>query len=68
MMLGVLAGMVLCCAVLLMRFLLNDAYVTAEDITRHLGAQPLASIPETDLEEYQKQMKFARIRTKEVTA
>ena len=68
MMLGVLAGMVLCCAVLLVRFLLNDAYVTAEDVARHLGTQPLVSIPETDMEEYQTQRKFARVRTKEVTA
>lgn len=67
-MMGVLVGMVLCCAVLLARFLLNDSFVTAEDVARRLGVQPLASIPETDLDAYQKRMKnVVRMRTKEVT-
>lgn len=67
-MLGVLAGMVLCCAVLLVRYLLNDSFITAEDVARRLGTQPLASIPETDLDAYQKKSKYAAAwRTKEVT-
>ena len=48
-MLGGLAGAVLCCAVLLVRFLMNDTFVTPDDIAKYFGVQPLATIPESDL-------------------
>ncbi|MBM6716085.1 capsular polysaccharide biosynthesis protein [Gemmiger formicilis] len=48
-MLGGLAGAVLCCAVLLVRFLMNDTFVTPDDIAKYFGVQPLATIPEGDL-------------------
>lgn len=48
-MLGALAGAVLCCAVLLVRFLMNDTFVTPDDIAKYFGVQPLATIPEADL-------------------
>lgn len=67
-MLGVLAGILVCCGVLLVRFLLNDSFVTAEDLARRLGAQPLATIPEADLSMEQRRLKRAAIRPKEVTA
>lgn len=47
--LGGLAGVVLCCAVLLVRFLMNDTFVTPDDIAKYFGVQPLATIPEGDL-------------------
>lgn len=48
-MLGGLAGAALCCALLLVRFLMNDTFVTPDDITKYFGVQPLATIPEGDL-------------------
>lgn len=47
--LGGLAGAVLCCAILLVRFLMNDTFVTPDDIAKYFGVQPLATIPESDL-------------------
>ena len=51
-MLGGLAGAVLCCAVLLVRFLMNDTFVTPDDIAKYFGVQPLATIPEADLGDF----------------
>ena len=48
-MLGGMAGAVLCCAILLVRFLMNDTFVTPDDIAKYFGVQPLATIPESDL-------------------
>lgn len=48
-MLGGLAGAVLFCGILLVRFLMNDTFVTPDDIAKYLGVQPLATIPEGDL-------------------
>lgn len=44
------AGAVLCCVVLLVRFLMNDTFVTPDDIAKYFGVQPLATIPEGDLD------------------
>lgn len=57
---GVLLGVVACCAVLLIRFLVNDTFVTAEDLTRRFGIQPLASIPEADLGAFNKRLKYKK--------
>lgn len=46
---GFVMGIAACCGVLLLRFLLNDSFVTSEDLVRHFGVQPLAAIPEGDL-------------------
>lgn len=48
--LGALVGAVLCCAVLVIRFLLNDTFETPEDISKYFGVQPLATIPEANLD------------------
>lgn len=55
--LGVVAGLVLCCGVLLVRFLINDTFVTADDLARRLGAQPLSSIPEANFGGFHKRWK-----------
>lgn len=48
-MLGGLVGAVLFCGILLVRFLVNDTFVTPDDVAKYLGVQPLATIPEGDL-------------------
>lgn len=53
--LGALLGIVLCCAVLLIRYLMNDTFVTPDDVARYFGIQPLATIPEGDLGDFNKQ-------------
>ena len=58
--LGVVAGIVLCCGVLLVRFLVNDTFVTADDLARRFGAQPLASIPEANLGSFNKRLKHKK--------
>lgn len=49
-MLGALLGAVLCCGVLLVRFMMDDTLVTPDDIAKCFGIQPLATIPQCDLE------------------
>ena len=46
--LGALVGAVLCCAVYVVQFLLNDTFETPDDIAKYFGTQPLATIPEGD--------------------
>ena len=55
--LGALLGAVLCCGVLVVRFLLNDTFETPEDISKYFGIQPLATIPEADLDGTMKRKK-----------
>lgn len=55
--LGVVAGLVICCVVILIRFLSNDTFVTGDDLARRFGIQPLASIPEADLGSFNKRLK-----------
>lgn len=50
--LGGLAGVVLYCATLLARFYMNDTFVTPDDIARYFGVQPLATIPQADLGDF----------------
>lgn len=49
--LGGLLGVVLCCGVLVVQYLLDDTLKTPDDISRYFGVQPLATIPEADLGE-----------------
>ena len=62
--LGGLLGACLACGVLVLRYLMNDTFVTPDDVVKYLGVQPLAVIPEADLGEFngKKQKKlFGRI-------
>ena len=51
-MLGGLLGACLACGVLVVRYLMNDTFVTPDDVVKYLGVQPLAVIPEADLGEF----------------
>lgn len=46
--LGALLGVVLCCGVLLVQYLMNDTFMTPDDVAKYFGVQPLATIPEGD--------------------
>ena len=50
--LGGMLGAILCCGVLLVRYLMNDTFMTPDDIQRYFGVQPLATIPEADLGDF----------------
>lgn len=50
--LGAMLGAILCCGVLLVRYLMNDTFVTPDDVEKYLGIQPLATIPEGDLGDF----------------
>lgn len=52
--LGALFGAILCCSIMLIRYLMNDTFVTPDDVARYFGIQPLATIPEGDLGEFNK--------------
>lgn len=54
-MLGALVLAVLYCAILLVRFLMNDTLITPDDVEQYFGVQPLATIPEGDLGSFNKQ-------------
>lgn len=45
---GALVGAVVCCAVLLIPYLLNDTIVTPDDLVHNFGTYPLATIPYGD--------------------
>lgn len=49
---GALLGLVLACAVLVVRYLLNDTFITPDDVEKHYGVPPLAVIPEGDLGDF----------------
>ena len=51
-MLGGLLGDCLACGVLVVRYLMNDTFVTPDDVVKYLGVQPLAVIPEADLGDF----------------
>lgn len=55
--LGGLAGAVLCCGVLVLRYLMNDTFMTPDDVERYLGIQPLATIPEGNLGDFNQENK-----------
>lgn len=59
--LGGLVGAVLCCGVLVLRYLMNDTFVTPDDVSRYLGIQPLAVIPEANLGEFNQDDKKRRM-------
>lgn len=53
--LGALLGVVICCGFLVVRYLLNDTFVTPDDIAKCFGVQPLAVIPEGEFEHKKKE-------------
>lgn len=59
--LGGLVGAIICCGVLVLRYLMNDTFVSPDDVTRYLGVQPLAVIPEADLGEFNQENKKGRL-------
>lgn len=59
--LGGLVGAVFCCGILILRYLMNDTFVSPDDVTRYLGVQPLAVIPEADLGEFNQENKKGRL-------
>lgn len=44
---GILVGAVLMCGLVVVRYLMNDTVVTAEDVEKYFGTMPLGSIPES---------------------
>lgn len=42
----------ICCGVLIIRYLLNDTFMTPDDVAKVFGVQPLATIPEAETGEY----------------
>lgn len=55
--LGGVIGAAVCCSVLIGRYLMNDTFVTPDDVQRYLGIQPLAVIPEGDLGDFNQDKK-----------
>ncbi len=60
---NVLKGAIVLCglyvAVLLLRFIMNDTFVTQDDLERYFGVRPLAVIPEANIERsHKKKSKF----------
>lgn len=51
-MMGGMLGAILCCGILIVRYLMNDTFVTPDDVEKYLGIQPLATIPEGDLGDF----------------
>lgn len=48
---GGLVGAVLCGGLYLVVYLMNDTIVTPDDVTKYLGVQPIAAIPEAEKKE-----------------
>ncbi len=46
---GALLGVIACCGYYIVKFLLNDTLVTPDDVYKYFGLQPLASVPEGNL-------------------
>ena len=51
-MMGGLLGLVLCCGVLVVRYLMDDTIHTAEDMEKYFGTAPLTTIPDSAQVEY----------------
>lgn len=65
-MMGGMLGAILYCSILIIRYLMNDTFVTPDDVEKYLGIQPLATIPEGDLGDFnRKESKRKKKRRKE---
>lgn len=62
--LGGMIGAVLCCGVLVLQYLMNDTFMTPDDVERYLGIQPLATIPEGNLGDFNQDKKRGRLKGK----
>ena len=60
--LGGLLGAILCCGVLTLQYLMNDTFMTPDDVQKYLGVQPLATIPEGNLGDFNREEKKHRKR------
>ncbi len=57
---GGLIGIVLVCAVLIIKHLMNDKIVSQDDVKKYLNIQPLAVIPEGNLGSFNKKIKIRK--------
>lgn len=55
--LGGVVGAALWGTILILGYLMNDTFMTPDDVERYLGIQPLATIPEGDLGEFNQDQK-----------
>lgn len=46
--LGAMLAAIVYCGILVLQYMMNDSFVTSEDVSRYFGVQPLAVIPEGD--------------------
>ena len=60
--LGGVIGAAVCCSILTARYLMNDTFMTPDDVERYLGIQPLAVIPEGDLGDFNQDQKKRGLR------
>lgn len=62
-MMGGLALCALYCGILLLRYLMNDTFMTPDDVERYFGVRPLATIPEGNLDGKTKKKKKKSLLT-----
>ena len=48
-MIGAMLGTLLCCAIIILQYMLDDTIHTAEDMEKYFGLVPLTSIPDSEL-------------------
>lgn len=60
-MMGAMLAAVLYCGYLLVRYMMNDTFITPDDVERYFGVRPLASIPEGNLGEFNKKKKKGKL-------
>lgn len=65
---GFLIGFILCAAVVIVRFLLDDTIKSSEDIERYLGLSTLGLIPDAEMEEKKKKGAKRRAPAREPSA
>lgn len=53
-----------CCGVLIVRYLLNDTFMTPDDVAKAFGVQPLATIPEAETGEYGHERKIKHVNNR----
>ena len=58
--LGGIIGAAICCSILTARYLMNDTFMTPDDVQKYLGVQPLATIPEGNLGDFNREEKKHR--------
>lgn len=61
---GGFLGVCACCCVLIIRYLLNDTFMTPDDVAKVFGIQPLATIPEAETGEYGRDRKVKHLNNR----